>query len=291
MASQKVKRKQKFKEEFLYKSTKHINQEISTEQSRRIKAKCIKTYRQKTVTSGSLVQMYWYPVWDTKVVNRGAKLTETTKAQENINDKNRRENVERLIHCNFGHGDLWITLGYSKDNNPDSYETCLKHTRNYIACLRRASKKLEIDLKYIYVIEKSSRGRYHLHLLTNFPDRNIAEEKWKWGRYPNTKKIKTDNGDIGGLAAYMTKEVKEVKNQRHYGWSTNLATPVISVNDTDVTKRRAERFVKDENELLAYIKKTHPQAKNIEPPRIRFSDYTDGVYIATKFMKSKENKL
>lgn len=291
MASQKQKRKQKFQEEFLFQKSKISGEDITIEQIKKIKAKCIKTYRQKTYICGTVTEIEIYPLWETRAALKGPAVNPTREEQEKINDRNRRKLVERYINTNFGQDDLWITLGFSNKHLPDSYEDVLKKTRNYLACIKRAAVKQEIDLKYIYVIEKSSRGRYHIHIVTNFRDRKTIEDKWKWGRYSNTRRIQTEDGDISGLANYMTKEIKEKKHQRHYGWSKNLKKPTVYVNDVKIKKTKAEKFVRDENEFIAYIKKEYPEARNIEPMKIRFSDYTDGVYLSSKFIRpQKRNK-
>lgn len=252
----------------------------------KLKSSCIKKWRQKTIKSGDVVEIEIYPLWDTMATNRGKKINPTSEEQIKINERNRRKHVARLINANFTDGDLWITLGYKSGLNPPDYKTARKHLTNYLATLRNYCKKHDQEFKYIYVTEKSSRGRYHHHIICNFPDRNIAEEKWKFGKYPNTKNIKKEDGHIDGLANYITKEIKEEKNQKSYGWSRNLKKPKITIADTKVSKRRAQKMATNEHELIAYLTKDQKGAKYLSS-KVRYSDYTDGAYIYAKLIKNQ----
>lgn len=84
---------------------------------------------------------------------------------------------------------MWITVGYKDGVQPDSFERCQKDIKNYIKRLRTVCRnKGWEDLKYIYTIEKHKSGKYHAHIIMNFPDRDIAEkEVGTWEISPGKK--------------------------------------------------------------------------------------------------------
>ncbi|MDO4712251.1 MAG: hypothetical protein Q4A75_09755 [Peptostreptococcaceae bacterium] len=251
---------------------------------RKLKSKALKKYRRKTIRSGKLLEVEIFPIWDTKVLNRGAKDRLSSDKQQRQNEKNRRKHVVRLVHCNFKEGDLWITVGYADGKEPKDDEQAYKNIKNYMDALRRVAKKEGTELKYIYVTERSSKGRYHHHIICNIKDRDLAEKRWKFGKYPQARRITEQDGSLEGLANYITKEVKEKKNQKRYRTSKNLKQPMITIADAAVGKRKAAELAKNENDLIRYAVKEY-DGVNFVSSKVLYSEFCDGTYIYMKMIR------
>ena len=250
----------------------------------KLNAKTLKKYRRKTIKSGKLIEIEIYPLWDTKVLNRGEKERISSEKQQRQNEKNRRKHINRLIHCNFSKGDLWITIGYGTGQEPQDDKEAYKNIANYIRSLKRVAKKEGTDLKYIYKTEKSSRGRYHHHLICNLKDRDLAESRWKFGKYPQARRVTEENGSLEGLANYICKEIKEEKNKKSYGASKNLKQPIITVADSAVKKSKVAKLARNENDLREYVVKEYDGASFLSS-KVLYSDYCDGAYVYLKMIK------
>jgi len=72
-------------------------------------------YRTKTIKSGGVIEVEIYPVWNTQNETRRAKTYATRKAQENVNDRNSKKALTRIINNNFKKDDYHITLTYRGD--------------------------------------------------------------------------------------------------------------------------------------------------------------------------------
>lgn len=256
----------------------------SKDLEKKLKSRALKSYRKKTIKSGPLKEVEIYPIWDTKTVGRAKRSLESSDKQKKQNDKNRRKHINRLIHINFKEGDLWVTLGYGAGNEPKDLDEAYKHMTNYIRCLSRVAKKEGKDFKYIYVTERSSKGRIHHHLICNFNDREMVEKKWKFGKYPNARRIKTQDGTLEGLANYICKEVRELKNTKSYKTSKNLKQPTITISDTGIKKGTVSRLAFNENALEEFAIKEYDGMRFISS-EVKFSDYCDGAYIYLKMIR------
>lgn len=265
---------------------KRIDEFTQEEINQKLHSKAVKKYRKKTIQAGKRIEVEIYPIWDTKVIHRGKRINPTSEEQEKINDKNQRKRMERKIFANFGDGDLWITLGYGQGREPKTLEEAKKNLSKYLRSLNAVLKKEgKSNLKYIAVTEKSSRGRYHHHILCDFSDRDLAEKKWIHGKYPQARRVQEEEGSIEGLAKYITKDIKSKQNVRIHSMSRgNLKEPIITIADTEISKRRAEKFARDEQQIIQYMEKKFPKA-NYLTSRVRFSDYADGTYIYTKMIR------
>lgn len=260
-------------------------EEFSQEEiDQKLRSKALTKYRRKTIRSGKLIEVEIYPLWDTKVLNRGCKDKISSDKQQRQNEKNRRKHIVRLVHCNFKEGDLWITVGYGTGKEPKDDEEAYRHISNYIRALKRVAEKEGTELKYIYVTEKSSNGRYHHHLLCNVKDRDLAEKRWKHGKYPQARRVSEQEGSLEGLANYLCKEVKEIKNKKSYGSSKNLKQPTITIADSAVKKSKVEKLARNENDLIEYAVKEY-DGVNFISSKVLYSDYCDGAYVYLKMIR------
>ena len=76
-------------------------------------------YALKEITAGEQFEIEIYPQFRKMddVPKEGQRIVkDNSRAQKNLNDKNARKYVERLINQNFGDRYIWLTLTY--DVNP-----------------------------------------------------------------------------------------------------------------------------------------------------------------------------
>ena len=76
--------------------------------------------------------------------------------------------------------------------------------------LKKQKKYEKFELKYIYVTEfehgNGKKVRVHHHMITNFPDREVAEELWNGGGIVNTRKLQPNDFGLEGLVRYVLKD-------------------------------------------------------------------------------------
>ena len=81
---------------------------------------------------------------------------------------NEREAIHRLariINCNFGCGDLWITLKYSDDRLPASYEEAKKEITKFLRKIRTAYRA-DTGKNLRYIIRLTIRFVTQLYCLS-----------------------------------------------------------------------------------------------------------------------------
>ena len=178
-----------------------------------------------------------------KPFRRKRKIKESTPAQRNLNDKKSKRYLVRLVHNNFGPKDLYVDLTYDGDNIPDTREEILHDVRLYIKRLQRYRARHNMSkLKYIYVISNAdqlgNKVRYHVHMIINDMDRDVAEQKWGKGR-ANTDRMQFDETGVVGKTLYMA---RQAKGERSWGSSINLKKPEAIVSDHKITRRQLEHM-------------------------------------------------
>ena len=97
--------------------------------------KCV--YALKEIKAGEQFEVEIYPQFKSmdEVPEEGRSIKrDNSKAQRNLNDKNARKYVERLINRNFGDKDLWITLTYDDAHLPPDgdIDAAVKNMQNFI---------------------------------------------------------------------------------------------------------------------------------------------------------------
>lgn len=190
--------------------------------------------RQKMYETGNFLEVEIFRVPDNfKKFKRTKKVKESTPAQRNLNDKKSQRYFIRLVHLNFTQQDLYIDLTYDGENIPRTREQVLRDIQNYIKRLKRARAKLGITepLKYIYVIsnidENGNRVRYHVHMIINNMDRDVAEQTWGKGR-ANTDRLQYNEYGVEGKSIYMC---RQAAGERAWGSSTNLKKVEAKIKD------------------------------------------------------------
>ena len=265
------------------------------ERIERLRDKQVSKYRVKTIRSGDMLECEIYPI-NAAPINggkRAKKEKDIRTAQSNLNDKNAKKHLIRLVNTNFTKKDIWITLTYENSRLPEDVEQAKKDMMNYIRRLKRHCKKHHFpDFKYVYVTEyqdadKKRNKRVHHHMICNFPDRDIAEELWNGGGRTQSRRLQPDDFGLEGLTRYITKE-KHGNNQKRYTVSRNLKQPKITIADSKVTRRRAEKIATEENMAQELFEKLYAGYK-FNDMEVKYSPYVAGAYIYVR-MKQIEPK-
>lgn len=247
-----------------------------------LRSKHVSLYRVKTVKSGSMLECEIYPLWKTRSEKSRAKKEKASRpAQKNLNDKNAKKKIIRLIHANFTPKDIMITLTY-KGPPPDLEQAKKDIQNNYLRKIREYRRKNGLsELKYVYVIEYETEGRQkkkiHHHVIMSNMDRDIAEGLWGKGR-ANSRKLQPDEYGLEGIARYIT---KDPRGEKRWSASRNLEKPKITIADHKITKRQAEKLAKNENAAPALFEKLY-KGYIFNDIKAKYSDFVSGVYLYTR---------
>ncbi len=277
--------------EDLYTSAYEDTQEEQIETA--LRNKDISHYRMKTITSGNIRECEIYPVWNTRSAgHRARKEKASRKAQQNLNDKNTKKKLIRLLNANFTEQDIWATFTYDKAHLPNTPEQAEKNIQNYIRRLAHHKKKNGGQpLKYVYVTEyeedqQKGKKRVHHHLVVNFQDRDFVEKLWKGGARTHTRRLQPDESGLEGLARYIS---KDPKGKKRYVCSRNLSKPTVTVSDHRMTRTKARKIVENINEAPALFTKIY-EGYSFTDIKAYFSEYASGAYIYVKLRKYPERK-
>ncbi|MCI7040583.1 MAG: hypothetical protein MR992_00350 [Lachnospiraceae bacterium] len=152
----------------------------------------------------------WVGNYGAKGEKRKKKIKPTPEQMRKQNQRNRENNVRRLIKANFFQDDLWVTLKYEAGKRKPIGEV-KKDFNNFLESLRGKYKRRKSILKFIYRIEIGKRGGIHIHLVVpriRGEDTDLLVQKsWKHGR-ANFESI-YELGGYEKLASYIVKRPDE----------------------------------------------------------------------------------
>ena len=249
-------------------------------------------YTTKTIQSGNQFEVEIYPHFKKPLEDYFSKTIITkqpsSKEQKNLNNKNSRKKLERLIHCNFNINDYWCTYTFNEDNNPENLQRARQLFKNTIKCINRKRKKLSFDnAKYIYIIEKGKKGRYHIHfVIDNILSASQLEKFWKHG-YSDVAKINyRGDDDLIAIAKYMSKDPEvypedklEGKNKRLWDSSKgNLKQPIERKNRSAFTKKKVLSMATNQSAIQEILEQQYKNY-NFKDARVRFNEFNGLFYI------------
>ena len=208
-------------------------------------------YREKTYLCGEIQDVYIYPAYlrQGKPVKRGRKYRATRPVQDKLNKRHAQEKFTRLLHANFTENDLSLGLDFAQ--NPDSKETAMGLLQKFLRKLRYWYKKLGIELKYLWQMEVSRKGRFHFHVvLSKGMDRDKLEDLGGHG-WANARRLQTKYSGLAPLAGYISKSHREEEEirltYRSYNGSKNLIDPEPKINDSHIeTRKRAAALAEED---------------------------------------------
>lgn len=190
-----------------------------------------------------------------KGIPRGKNINPTTLSQEGVNRRRAIRQLRRLINHNFKPGDFHLVLGYKKELRPEDPKEARKHIQSFLGKLRRSCRKEGETLKYVWVLEKGSRGALHFHLVISETDLTTIRKAWTYGRpqiYPLD-----DTWNWSDLAEYLIKK-GDRQTGRRYNPSRTLEYPKVDrwVMGRDLSEPKAKKgYYIDQDHLNWWITK------------------------------------
>lgn len=277
---------------------------IEDEQQR--KAEPRSTYVLKEIRSGPQLELEIYPEfarWKDVPQEGRKRKRDNSIAQRDLNDRNARKTLERLVNTNFREGDLWITLTYDEEHLPGDMDEATRNVRRYMQRVNYQRKKRGLlPAKYVYVTEHSEENevRWHHHIIMDGAmDRDTVEACWKIRSRNQVRKIVPDDDGLTGMAKYITKDrMKRKKHERRWNCSKNLRQPEI--RKTHAKRRRetdrkqaprrirsyVNRILKDQGEIETICREWFPDYSFAEA-QILWNNYNQQYYIRARMHRTR----
>ena len=167
-------------------------------------------YRQQVTIGGDFAMLTAVPVtWRQRV--RGEKRRRrqdckpTREAQQWVNKRNAEERLFLTAHANFGIDDYRLGLDFTDATLPGDLTELKRLMRNFWGRLRTLYKRHGVELKYIWVAERSESGRFHVHgFLPGGVPRGEIEAAWGMG-HANCAGFQYDRQGLRGYCNYVLK--------------------------------------------------------------------------------------
>ena len=273
----------------------------------------------KTVRAGDSLEVECFPIINiTQDAKREARRRASTKAQENLNLKNTRKQIRRLMEKNFTPADFVLHPTYDygfvdrafanmKDTLkaweeagfPMNDDDARRIIKNYIARIRRLIKRRGGDpkkFKYIYVIETTREprdsdfnalpARYHYHMVISSLGILTPEDLaalWGFG-YTKAEPLDFRFNGLEGLSKYITKQRKIT---RRWARSKNLQEPDIRVSSRKISRRRAALIAADvQANAKEIFEKIYP-GYILQEAEVKYSDFVPGAYIYARMRRAQ----
>lgn len=229
------------------------------------KVKCLyrtTTTKSTNIQSGkTLLEAQVYPsFFNREDVPKTKKKRDSRPSQTNLNDKNSRRYLTRLICINFGKGDLWCTFGWNDSCLPEDEERARKDIQNFIKRINRRMKRVgRPNIKYVYVLAFDGYARPHFHIVMTGKGINRDELEELWGKCdrPNTRRIKPDDDFLlTGLATYIS---RNPHGKKRWCPSKNLVKPQkVTKSYSKFKKGTVNKMAKDHNTMKIQMEKAYP---------------------------------
>ena len=239
--------------------------------------------RAKTVESGTQFEVEVYPV--TKSGHRRDGVSRySAKAQRAYKKKLAAKKLVRLINTNFTRGDIIITLTYRAELRPAlNYKAVLRDTQNYFLAVKRYRKKNGLPaLKYIYVIERTGRDNWHVHIIMSAIDRGVAESLWKYADFVNSKIFQPTDQDGGAaFANYIAGKKSGKESQtvgRNWNCSKNLVQPTVTTKSCKQTRAQIARLARRRIDDRAYWERKYKGYRFVSA-RAVFNEFNGWWYL------------
>lgn len=218
---------------------------------------------------------------------------DNSRAQANLNDKNAKKCVERLILMNFDDGDYWLTLTYDNEHLPgyDDWKQAQKNICNFFKRVNYRRKKRGLpNAKYIYITEynpDSKDGhRWHHHVIM---DRGIPMEELEqiWGKSSrNTlKTLQKDEYGLIGVSKYITKEKKKGMKR----WSSskgNLKQVRPRKNHYKFKRKQVDEMVRNRDSIKQKMEEMY-KGYIFTDQHVYYNDFNGKFYINVRMRKQK----
>ena len=170
---------------------------------------------------------------DDQTRRRGIRVRGKTSLRKILaNEREAVKNLARLINCNFGPGDMWITLTYSEDRLPRDMEDAEKQFAVFLRKLRALCRK-ETGKNPIYIASPSQHDprtgekvRLHYHVVMPA----VAYESLikLWPKEDVTYRRLDGRGDYTGIARYICSNAVREPGKKRWSSSRGLKKPIYT---------------------------------------------------------------
>lgn len=272
----------------------------------------------RTIRAGDSLEVECFPVIHVSAeARREARHRSSTKAQENLNLKNTRKHIRRLMEKNFTPADFvaHLTFDYGfidraaanmkdelkaweESGFPMDDDDARRIIKNFIARVRRLIKRRggnPADFKYIYVIETTREprdddfnalpARYHYHMVISSLGILTIEDLhalWSFG-YTKAEPLDFRFNGLEGLSKYITKQRKLM---RRWARSKNLKEPDETVSHRKISRRRAALIAADvQANAKEIFEKIYP-GYTLQQAEVKYSDFVAGAYIYARMRRT-----
>lgn len=262
-------------------------------------------YALKEIRAGEQLETEIYPQFKSmdEVPEEGRRMKrDNARAQKNLNDKNARKYVERLINRNFTNRDIWITLTFDDAHLPPDgdIDAAIRIIQQYFRRINYRRRKLGLgNAKYVYVIEYDPRAdiRWHYHVVMDGAlDMDTVEKCWKQGSRNEVRRLQKDESGLSGLSRYIVKDKYRIKSEKRWNSSKGLKDPDIRVVHSKQPEKgkgnykKIEKFVKDmvrnQNGIEDQMKKWYPEY-DFTNAAVYYNDFNGMFYIHARMRKRR----
>lgn len=265
-------------------------------------------YALKEIKAGDQFEVEIYPQFKSmkEIPPEGRRVKrDNDKAQRNLNDKNARKYVERLINQNFSNGDLWLTLTYDDEHLPPDgdIDAAIKNVQKYIRRVNYQRKKRGLNnCKYVYVTEynPNEKIRWHHHLVMDGDmDMDTVEACWQQGSRNEVRRLRKDENGLTGMANYIVKEKQRVKSEKRWNSSQGLVNPDVRVVHSKQPEKGKGRYkkigayvdamVKNQNSIEEQMKKWFPEYDFTESG-VYYNEFNSMFYIRARMRRNNRDE-
>ena len=263
-------------------------------------------YALKEVRAGEQLDVEIYPQFKNMdaVPESGRTVKkDNSQAQRNLNDKNARKYVERLINENFSSRDIWITLTYDDEHLPPDgdVDAAIKNVQKYIRRVNYQRKKRGLkNARYVIVnaYNPNEEIRWHHHIVMDGDmDMDTVEECWGQSSRNEVRRLETDENGLSGLAHYITEEKNRIKSEKRWMSSKGLRQPEIRVvhskqpekgkGNYKKIKKYVDEMLKDRNTIEVQMKKWFPDY-DFTDSGVYYNDFNGMFYIRARMRKRRK---
>lgn len=184
----------------------------------------------KIYRSGPVEETFVFTVGP-QVKTRSSRIKgNTSPRKQEQNDQRAVRALTRLIHCNFSHGDMLITLTYTDDNRPTDRKDALRVLQNFFKRIKRKMDKQDQVLQYLAVTsekdgETGEPANVHHHIIMPRMGYEVVKELWALGTVDY--QILRNQKDYTPLALYLIRQVKGLPDGKKWSGSRTLARPIV----------------------------------------------------------------
>lgn len=258
-------------------------------------------YALKEIRSGDQLEVQIYPqfkcIEDVPEAGRRPKK-DNAQAQRNLNDKNARQYVERLINANFGNKDLWVTLTYDEEHEPEpgDIDGAIRNVQKYIRRINYRRKRIGLpNARYVYVTEYNpdAKIRWHHHLVMDGDlDMDTVEACWGQSSRNQTRRLQKDENGLSGMANYIVKEKERIRSEKRWNSSQGLIPPDVAVTHSKRTdgktgtrktiRHYVEQMLRDREEIERQMIRWYGSEYDFTSSDMYYNNVNQMFYIAAR---------